>query len=76
MSPGPIDTPLFGKTGLDEASVQGFATAITNRVPLKRFGGAEEVANLVTFLAGDHSAFITGSDYVVDGGVSVNTILG
>jgi len=74
VSPGPIDTPIFGKTGLDEASREGFATAIGNRVPLKRFGAAEEVAKLVSFLASDDAGFITGADYVVDGGVAVNSI--
>ncbi len=76
VSPGPIETPIFGKTGFDEATLQGFATAMGNRVPLKRFGGAHEVANLVSFLASDHATYITGADYVVDGGVSINPILG
>lgn len=76
VSPGPINTPLFGKVGLDEQSLQGFATAMQNRVPLKRFGNAEEVGKLVSFLASDDAAFITGAEYVIDGGVNVNPILG
>lgn len=76
VSPGPINTPLFGKVGLDEQSLQGFATAMQNRVPLKRFGNAEEVGKLVSFLASDEAAFITGAEYVIDGGVNVNPILG
>ncbi len=74
VSPGPIDTPIFGKAGLDDATRDGFATAIVNRVPLKRFGAAEEVAKLVSFLASDDAAFVTGADYVVDGGVGVNAV--
>jgi NAD(P)-dependent dehydrogenase (short-subunit alcohol dehydrogenase family) len=76
VSPGPIDTPIFGKAGLDEASVESFATAAANRVPLKRFGAAGEVAKLVAFLASDDARFITGADYVVDGGIAINAILG
>lgn len=76
ISPGPINTPLFGKVGLDEQSLQGFATAMQNRIPLKRFGGAEEVGKLVSFLASDDAAFITGSEYVIDGGININPILG
>jgi NAD(P)-dependent dehydrogenase (short-subunit alcohol dehydrogenase family) len=76
VSPGPVDTPIFGKTGLDEASLQGFATAIENRVPLKRFGTADEVAKLVSFLASEDASFITGAEYVIDGGVNVNPVLG
>jgi NAD(P)-dependent dehydrogenase (short-subunit alcohol dehydrogenase family) len=75
VSPGPIDTPLFGKTGLDEAALQGFAAAMQHRIPLKRFGTSEEVAKLVGFLSGDEAGFITGAEYVIDGGVNVNPIL-
>ena len=75
VSPGPIDTPLFGKTGLDEAALQGFATAMQHRIPLKRFGTAGEVAKLVGFLSGDEAGFITGAEYVIDGGVNVNPVL-
>jgi 3-oxoacyl-[acyl-carrier protein] reductase len=37
-------------------------------VPLKRFGGADEVAELAAFLASDQSRFITGVDIPIDGG--------
>jgi NAD(P)-dependent dehydrogenase (short-subunit alcohol dehydrogenase family) len=76
VSPGPIDTPILDKAGIDEASREGLVSAFTASVPLKRFGAASEVAKLVAFLAGEDAAFITGSDYIVDGGVSVNTIMG
>jgi NAD(P)-dependent dehydrogenase (short-subunit alcohol dehydrogenase family) len=72
VSPGPIETPILDKTGLDEASREGFVSAFKARVPLKRFGTAQEVAKLVAFLGSDDAAFITGGDYVVDGGVAVN----
>jgi len=75
VSPGPVETPIFGKLGLDTATLEGFAGAIRNRVPLKRFGASGEVAKLVAFLSSDDSSFITGSDYVVDGGISVNPVL-
>jgi NAD(P)-dependent dehydrogenase (short-subunit alcohol dehydrogenase family) len=76
VSPGPIDTPILDKAGLDEATKDGFVTAFKARVPLKRFGTAKEVAKLVAFLGGDDAAFITGGDYVIDGGVAVNPIFG
>lgn len=75
VSPGPIDTPLFGKTGLDGESLHGFASSMQSRVPLKRFGTSDEVAKLVVFLASDDASFITGSEYVIDGGVNVNPLL-
>jgi NAD(P)-dependent dehydrogenase (short-subunit alcohol dehydrogenase family) len=76
VSPGPINTPIIGKVGLDQESLQGFLTAMQNRIPLKRFGTAEEVGKLVSFLASDDASFITGAEYVIDGGINVNPILG
>lgn len=36
--------------------------------PLKRFGAAEEIAGIIVYLGSDESSFVTGSDFVVDGG--------
>ena len=41
---------------------------INNKVPLKRFGKPEEIADLATFLLSSKSGFITGSEIVIDGG--------
>ncbi len=73
--PGPIDTPIYGKTGMDEEQLNGFAQAILNSVPLKRFGQAEEVAKLVSFLASDDAAFITGGEYTIDGGIIIHPLV-
>ena len=73
--PGPIDTPIYAKTGMDEEQLNGFAQAVLNSVPLKRFGQAEEVAKLVTFLASDDAAFITGGEYSIDGGIIIHPLV-
>jgi NAD(P)-dependent dehydrogenase (short-subunit alcohol dehydrogenase family) len=75
VNPGPVATPIFGKSGLDEATINGFAAAIQNRVPLKRVGQPEEIAKLVAFLASDDASFITGAEYNIDGGINVNPLL-
>ncbi|MFT7900685.1 SDR family oxidoreductase [Tenacibaculum ascidiaceicola] len=75
VNPGPISTPIFGKTGMEEEQLQGFAQTIENRIPLKRFGRPEEVAKLVSFLASDNATFITGSEYNIDGGTNINPLL-
>lgn len=76
VCPGPISTNLLAPAGLNEATVQNFAAATLNKIPLKRFGKPEEVAKLVTFLSSDDAAFITGAEYVIDGGTNVNAIIG
>jgi NAD(P)-dependent dehydrogenase (short-subunit alcohol dehydrogenase family) len=74
VSPGLIQTPIFGKTGLSGEQIDGLTAAFANRNPLKRIGTSEEVAKLVAFLASDDSTYITGSDYLIDGGVNLNPI--
>ena len=69
VSPGPIQTPIFGRTGLTKEQVDGFTRDIVNKVPMKRFGKPEEVADTVLFLATPESSYITGVDINVDGGM-------
>ncbi|MGB6403054.1 MAG: SDR family oxidoreductase, partial [Candidatus Sulfotelmatobacter sp.] len=68
VSPGPITTPIFGRTGLPQAAIDEFAEGIKTRVPMKRFGTPEEVGHAVLFLAGNEASYITGVDLNVDGG--------
>ena len=75
VNPGPVYTPIFGKTGIPEEMLNGFAEAMQNRVPLKRFGQPEDIAELVAFLASDKASFITGAEYNIDGGINVNPLL-
>lgn len=68
LSPGPIETPIFGKSGLDQAQIDGFLDNIKSRVPLGRIGHVDEVAKAALFLAADAS-FTTGSELIVGGGL-------
>jgi NAD(P)-dependent dehydrogenase (short-subunit alcohol dehydrogenase family) len=69
VSPGPITTPIFGRTGLPKQMVDDFTRDIVTKVPMKRFGKPEEVADAVLFLATPESSYITGVDINVDGGM-------
>lgn len=70
VSPGPIDTPIFGRLGMSKEAVQEMTKGFENSNPMKRFGQPEEVAKTVLFFASDDSSFITGSEIAVDGGLS------
>ncbi|MCU1301067.1 MAG: oxidoreductase [Candidatus Sulfotelmatobacter sp.] len=69
VSPGPINTPIFGKTGLPQAAMDEFANQIKTAVPMKRFGTSEEVGYAALFLASGEASYITGVDLNVDGGM-------
>ncbi|MCX5515094.1 short-chain dehydrogenase [Kaistia algarum] len=71
VSPGPIDTPLNGKLGLDKEASEARAKAVVALVPSGRFGQAVEVANAVVFLASDEARFIVGSELIIDGGMGI-----
>lgn len=71
ISPGPIDTPIFGKIdGLTKEQVEGFKQGVAGMVPLGRMGRSDEIAKAVLFLASDDSSFVTGIDLGVDGGMA------
>ena len=70
VSPGPISTPFSSKVGLSEEQLNEVAAATKDKVPLHRFGEAAEIAKAAVFLASDDSSFMTGSEMVVDGGLT------
>jgi NAD(P)-dependent dehydrogenase (short-subunit alcohol dehydrogenase family) len=70
VSPGPITTPLFSRLGLPAEQLSEVAADIQAQIPLKRFGTPEEVASAVLYLASAESAFIVGTELVIDGGMS------
>lgn len=65
VHPGVIETPMIMQ-GDTKALVAEFA----KQIPLKRVAKVEEVASLVLYLASDESSYSTGSEFVVDGGLT------
>jgi NAD(P)-dependent dehydrogenase (short-subunit alcohol dehydrogenase family) len=70
ISPGPVETPIFGKLGLSAEQAQNMAASITSKIPLGRFGQPREIANAALFLASSDSSFIVGVELVADGGMT------
>lgn len=65
VHPGYIRTPMM-TAALDAEQIK----IASGSVPIKRVGEVEDVSNLVVFLASDESGFITGSEYIIDGGLT------
>jgi len=64
IHPGIIDTPM-----LEEFDKWGIKDRVMEMVPMARTAEAAEVARLALFLASDESAYSTGSEFVIDGGM-------
>lgn len=70
VSPGPIDTDFFNKTGMNEEQISGFTESfLLPQVPMRRFGKSSEVAKTVTYLASDDASYVHGTEIYVDGGM-------
>jgi NAD(P)-dependent dehydrogenase (short-subunit alcohol dehydrogenase family) len=70
VAPGPIATPIFGRSGMTEQQIEGFKAGISERVPMHRIGRPEEIADAVAFLASNEASYITGVELNVDGGMA------
>jgi NAD(P)-dependent dehydrogenase (short-subunit alcohol dehydrogenase family) len=68
LSPGPVETPIYGKLGLPAEALQQMAASILAQLPAGRFGLPEEIAKAAVYLASDESAYAIGSELVIDGG--------
>ena len=72
LSPGPIDTPNIKKTGFSPDQQKAFQEGLAARSLLKRLGTSDEVARAAIFLLSEDSSNITGTEFIIDGGVRLN----
>ena len=64
IAPGAIDTPMISAAQMPEEAMKAMMAGI----PIGRIGKAEEVSNMVLFLASEESSYVTGATFYVDGG--------
>ena len=64
--PGPIETPMQNRWKKNPKAKKNLAKLI----PLQRIGRPEDVANAILFLLSDESQYITGTELIVDGGIT------
>ena len=69
LSPGPIDTPIFGRGGNSAAEIDGMKGHFAGLTPVKRLGSSEEMAAGFLYLASDDSKYMVGSELLLDGGL-------
>jgi NAD(P)-dependent dehydrogenase (short-subunit alcohol dehydrogenase family) len=70
ISPGPITSALLARDGITREKLQETKDWIQSQVPLKRFGTPEEVAAAVLYLTSPESAFVLGTELIIDGGMA------
>ena len=66
LCPGPVETPLLAELLSDPARRQRRLV----HIPVGRFARAEEIASAALFLASDESSYVTGTTFLVDGGIT------
>jgi NAD(P)-dependent dehydrogenase (short-subunit alcohol dehydrogenase family) len=71
VAPGAVDTPLNAT-----AYTPDVRRTYEQRIALGRIGTAEEIADVVLFLASDAARYVTGQELVVDGGLTINGAVG
>ncbi len=70
ISPGPVDTPIFDKSGLPLEVKEELLKGMTQQVGLKRIGKPEEIAAAALFLVSDDASYVVGTELFVDGGLA------
>jgi len=68
LSPGPTETPIFDKAGIDPDGVKAMKAAFASSIPAGRLADPYEIARAAVFLSSDDSSFVIGADIAVDGG--------
>ena len=71
VSPGVIPSPGYRNSlGMTDEQIKEYTDSVIGKIPLGRTGTLDEIANVVSFLASDESAYVAGIELFVDGGMT------
>lgn len=71
VCPGSIETPITNGPGFDRVDMEAYVRSI----PLQRRGGPSEVAAAIAFLLSDDAKYVTGTDFLIDGGTAAGRLV-
>src|SRR5262249_51417887 len=71
ISPGPVESALLKRVGMNEEQLRQTKDWIKSQVPLKRFASPDEIAEAVLYLCSSASGFVVGTDLLIDGGMAI-----
>lgn len=70
VSPGPVETPIYAKMGMDKEAEAATFEVMSGKIPAGRMGVVDDISNAILFLASPENNFIVGQELVVDGGIT------
>ncbi|GAA4762298.1 SDR family oxidoreductase [Stakelama sediminis] len=71
VTPGATETHFHARGGMNREDIDAYREKVANAVPLGRLGKPEDVAAVTSFLLSEDAAYVTGSEYRVDGGLTM-----
>ena len=69
IHPGMTDTPMMDQIHVASGAPAEMRAAVNATIPMRRYARADEIAQLMLFLASDEASYCTGASYVADGGI-------
>jgi NAD(P)-dependent dehydrogenase (short-subunit alcohol dehydrogenase family) len=71
VSPGPTDSGIIEKMGMSRTQTDAVKSHLAEQIAMKRLGTVDEIARAALFLVSDDSAFMTGQELLIDGGLTL-----
>jgi len=70
--PGWVDTPIYSRAGIDDATIKAIYERAVKFVPANRIGTPDDIAHTIVFLSTDKASYINGASIDINGGFLAN----